>query len=695
MSCQLPVPHWTNKQRVGLLSAIENVADGYIILDFGDILPVHPAETAYYLIYTSSNLQNISDVPAFIATSNRVLLPPEVISLSQNIIVRAAQLGIADDISVANLIEVNDSVYVYPGSAALLSSLGVSDGYIALDSFIGYPDSGYLQIEDEIIKYSEIVEVDEDHFQFVISDRDPFGCNDIRVHSEGVEVLLFKGFEDQNRIGFKISSACNLPSPKWVGINTSDFGIKRAGDLGLGTSVKVEWYYATPPAGFSKIHYNIYQSTSLANLFKEAPIGVSVSNSNVAIVPDVDPGTNYYYGVKAAYHVEDIDFDGFELKSEDFFSYPDSITLVEGFSADFLGDIEVSNTENVPLVGYIRIGSEIIKYSGKTSNSLNIQQRDVFSIGTKEEHPSGTDIYFFKGIEDSNSRFYRVVSSWGLTESSPQLPLPDGYNEYLADGYNGAAFNQDEDGYRSIHEDIVNEDHSNHEDENADFPTYPFCGYRQSNPVKLYSQEQCGTYHGGRRWSIIPGVNNGNPVQVSGGVDVFGSSQNREELILSVTGEPFVLLRRKTTGKKCPRLSIRSEHPHSRCFQCFGTGFLGGYERYFNEREIQAGVENVNGFVNMRVSPYNNDLELTADRGLAQVDVIDAWTTSIPIIKDRDIMVRFMLDNSTGLYVEDFRYEVQVVNRNKLFFGKDGKQSVQMRKMDKTREQYKINIEVV
>lgn len=54
MTCQLPTPIWTQPNRVGLKSAVQNVADGYINLEFEAARAVAPADSFYYLIYTSS-----------------------------------------------------------------------------------------------------------------------------------------------------------------------------------------------------------------------------------------------------------------------------------------------------------------------------------------------------------------------------------------------------------------------------------------------------------------------------------------------------------------------------------------------------------------------------------------------------------------------------------------------------------------
>jgi hypothetical protein len=699
MVCQLPAPLWINNQQTGLLSAVENVVDGYIVLNIAESMPVDPAIFDYYLIYFSSSLSNLFDAPKLITTENTVSVPNTILSLNQYIAVRVAQQGVSRNITSPNMINAGVDLVSFPADTNLINPLNPGDSHVVVDSAAGYPrEDGYLLVDDEIILYSNIIDGYDGYTGFLIESRDPYGCNTIAIHLDGYSSIeLFKGFEDLNTKGFKARGSCNLPSISWA--DPYQIGIRRVEDLGIGTSVKVQWYDAKAPAGFSRIYFNVYQGRSLGSLFNMIPIGVATSPNLEGIVPNVSPGFSYYYGVKATYQIQDLQLFGFDQLSATLFSYPDPVEVNEPdgyyFTTQNNGPLVVSSTTGFPLQGFLNIGKEVLQYSSITATSFNIIGRDLFTIGLVEDYPNGEAVVFFKGIQDGNQRFFRVIPSWDAARDVPLMPLPDGYNGIPADGYGGLSYNQDEDGYRSVRDDIVTEDHSEFEEDNSDFDTFPFCGYRASNPVDLYSRNQCGTYHGGRTMQSISGVNDGDPVEVAGGVDIFEGSQQRAEVILSVTGEAFILLRRKTTGRKCPRLSIRSEHPHARCLTCYGTTFLGGYDRFFNTREIQPAEPNTNGFVPMRVSPYNNDLELTLDRGLAQVDQLEAWTISVPIIKDRDILIRYILDESTGLYMEEFRYEVLHVNRNKLFFGKDAKQTVTMRKLDKTREQYKIPVPLV
>jgi len=690
----LPTPAWTNLNQIGMKSAVENIADGYISLEFADANPVFPATSIYYLIYAASSVADLFLAPKMIATSSSVSVPPHLLSLNNYVAVQVAQLGIASNINLS-MTQVSDNLYIYPASTVLVEPLTELSEYVSAEGSAGFPtEDGYLKIGNDIILYSSIEDSIDGYQNFIISDRDPFGSGEVNSYAIGTEVGLFKGANETNELRFKVAGSCGLSTPVWEDKFVS--GVRLVEDLGIGTSIRLKWYDAKVPLGFSRVYYNIYQSTSLQTLFASRPRGFSIGSE--AIVPYLTPGKSYYYGVRAFYQLSNLQVNEFNQLGSGFYAYPDA-TKISGVDGHFypgqLGALPVLTTEGFPSQGYLKIGSEILQYSSITETSFNVSHRDLFSFGFVSDYANETLVVFFKGIEDGNSKFYRTTPSWDGAVNIPQMPLPDGYNGIPSDGYNGAAYNQDSDGYRNVLEDIITEDHSAFEAANEDFEQFPYCGFRTPNFVKLHSSEQCGTYQGGRRMQIIPGVNGGRPVPIAGGLNIFEAAQQRSEVILGLTGECFSLLTRKTTGKKCPRLSIRSEHPHARCGTCFGTTFLGGYDRFVNQRELRPGEINPNGFISMRVSPYANDLELTADRGLAQIDTVEAWTIAVPIIKDRDILIRYVYDEQLSVYKEDYRYEVLNVTRSKLFFGKDGKQQVSMRKIDKTRDIYKYKVTLV
>ena len=75
------------------------------------------------------------------------------------------------------------------------------------------------------------------------------------------------------------------------------------------------------------------------------------------------------------------------------------------------------------------------------------------------------------------------------------------------------------------------------------------------------------------------------------------------------------------------------------------------------------GTNNFLQLILIRVYPFTDDLEIKGSQGLIQPVEQNAWTITFPTLKDRDMIIRFTEDG-----IEEFRYEVLNVTRNKLFF---------------------------
>jgi hypothetical protein len=681
MVCFLPAPVWEDSTRPGLHSATENLADDTIVLSWGPALPVFPATEVHYLVFYSSTLDDLYDAPKLITTDTTAAIPKTVANLTQYFGVRASQLGIANPIDETNLSEVNTGVYTFAAPTNLRLDLGIADGYIAVDSTAGFPDNdGYVKVEDEVILYSDTTTYMGGP-AFVISDRDPFNCNDVTTHTADgyLQVELFEGFSERNQIKFKAVEACGLPRPSWDFFK--EVGIQELTDLGIGTAVKLAWGFASVPEGFSDLYFNVYRGSSLYSLTIGQPLGITQNRE--VIDPNLHPGDGYYYAVRASYFLNNLALTEFDNISDGFYAYPPTTTVdeIDGyFTSDQTGTFEVASTQGYPNSGILKIGAEALTYDSKTSTTFNVTERDTFGTERVEDYPNGTEVEFFKGVEDTNGTFYRTTASWDSHTTPIQMPLIPG------DGYDGYQYLQDTDGYRNFPFDHVNEDHTTFEGNNDDVPQQSYCGFRAETFVDLYQKSRCGTFQGGsNRMQVIPGVNGGNPVRIGGGIDVFEANLQREEFLVGLTGEPFILLRRKTTGKVCPRVSHRHEHPHARCGLCFGTDFMGGYDRYVNTREIRPGEENPNGFIQMRVQPYADKAPLKQDLGLDVSDVLlETWTLPIPTVKVRDILIRYTSDIEFGALEEDFRYEVVNVQRNKLLFGKEGAQKITLKRLPKT-----------
>lgn len=676
MVCNLATPQWENPRRKGLQAAVEVPAENSIALSWGDAIPVAPGELVQYIIYYSEERSNLFLEPKAFSEGRTATIPVSLAADGYFFAVRASQMGIASISSDLSSIAINETAFSFPN----ITNLGAgyfNGSHVYVDSIDGFPlHDGYLEIEDEVIFYSNAIDgytidgYDGYAGAFEVSDRDPFGCNTIVNHAIDTVVRLFKGFEEANETGFQNEDICALQSPVWADIISP--GIKSASDLGVGTSVRLRWDPATTPAGMSDTYYNVYCASSTDTLF-DYPFGIT--QELTVIVPNLQPGDGYYFGVRATYFHQDISITGLETLSENFYKYP-VVAYVDEFDGyytiDESGPLLTTTTNTFASSGVLKVGSEFLEYSSSTISTFIISQRDVFNRGRQATHANGTEIRMFKGIEDSNSVWYRSTPTWeGNGISSPQLP---------SDGYSEANSMQDSDGYRVWKVDNLNENHELYEEGHADTLPQPSCGYRSTNYVALWTRNACGTYAGGR------------PDGFAGGININESNLQREEFLLAHSGEPVILLRQKTTGKQCPAYSLRGEHSAERCGLCFGTKIVGGYDKYFHTRRYQPDIENPTGLFNIRVGAYKNDLPLKADSGLSQVDELSIWLPGLPFIKKRDIIIRYIRDEFQTLIEEEFRYEVTSVTRGKIILGFDGKQNAEMRKLDKTHSIYQFPV---
>jgi intein/homing endonuclease len=111
---------------------------------------------------------------------------------------------------------------------------------------------------------------------------------------------------------------------------------------------------------------------------------------------------------------------------------------------------------------------------------------------------------------------------------------------------------------------------------------------------------------------------------------------------------------------------------------CTGTGFVVGYEQYFNPRRSD-------GRILVRFEPAPDDLKLDV-AGLESELIVPCWTLVAPTVKDRDVLRRYNQDGS-----REFAYEILHVTRNKLFYGFDGVQKFTAQRIRKTDPVYQVS----
>ena len=112
---------------------------------------------------------------------------------------------------------------------------------------------------------------------------------------------------------------------------------------------------------------------------------------------------------------------------------------------------------------------------------------------------------------------------------------------------------------------------------------------------------------------------------------------------------------------------------------CYGVGFVPGYIPYVNDSEPL-------GRIFIRVDPYVEQVDLK-EQGWFQEVTLNAWTTSAPTVRQRDIIIVYNADDGS----EEFRYELLNVTRNDIFQGAQGSQKFSMKRIDPALNIYKYN----
>jgi hypothetical protein len=230
------------------------------------------------------------------------------------------------------------------------------------------------------------------------------------------------------------------------------------------------------------------------------------------------------------------------------------------------------------------------------------------------------------------------------------------------------------DGYHQKTADLLTTDLSVSDAENTNFPAYDFSGYHRTDPVMLLSGACVGSYIGG--YMFCADGYSGVGMQVRG-LNIEDYNNQRQEVLLSTTGEPVVLVQRQWTGITCKCMLPYNEYPENRCKYCYGTGFIVGWHQYFNPRRAD-------GKIMVRFDPAVDDL-IAQDSGLESTMNPTCWTLTVPTLKDRDFLIRFDLGGN-----QEFRYEVLNVTRNKLMFGMEGAQKFAVQRIRKTDPFYQV-----
>jgi len=276
----------------------------------------------------------------------------------------------------------------------------------------------------------------------------------------------------------------------------------------------------------------------------------------------------------------------------------------------------------------------------------------------------------FVDLGGSDQFFYKIafeLSRWDTNTCQSQIvisPDSDPMSPILIDGVRLVKIV-----YASP---VINDQRTS---ESIPFNTYPYCGYHRFSPHDVFMGRSASPYS--RPNDLARGSDCGGTNLFGGPLSIYDQNIQRQLMLLQVTGESVILLRRKWTGSVCKCMSKTEEHPIKQCPSCFGTGFVGGFDRVFFNEDADSNPE---GRLLLRFSPAVDDLNLGKQAALNVINQPNAWTVAQPIIRDRDILVQFDPVDKTR---EIWRYEVLDVTRNAFMGGVGGAQVMRLQRLDR------------
>lgn len=469
---------------------------------------------------------------------------------------------------------------------------------------------------------------------------------------------------------------CDIPKPFYLPWTRP--GIKVVNSCGDGYTMLFEWHRAfAEPNGYS-IAYNVYYSTVPFNIetefiptISEGPKYVSTNNETLTgKIVDFTPGDTYYFVVRATQYDPDwyditslpqdpsqIDKETFQQADPNMYLYPETLLASDINETDTT--IPITDIDLFPDRGVLQIGQELVRYTSRdiSLGTVGGVERGFFETEARSHDTDGYDGYedqdpvvrFWKGIEHHN--LYIIQEQSTFNHPKEVYTIPDGYREMNREGVLGGDYDQND-------------------MDREDFPPYDFVGWRRTDPKRLFIGSCVDSYIGGENF-CADGYNGLN--QQIRGIPLFEQADRLQEALLEQlgTGETCVLLRRLWKGITCSCYEPNQEYPDPRCPRCFGTGYVTGYEQYYNPRRKDSRIL-------VRFGPATEDIKML-DSGLENYIIYPCWTLTYPTLEERDILIRFNPDGT-----EEFRYEIMDVERNKLLFGQTGKQNFKAQRIRKT-----------
>jgi hypothetical protein len=444
-------------------------------------------------------------------------------------------------------------------------------------------------------------------------------------------------------------------------------GLDKVTSLGDGYTINMAWFQAYPDNVANKIAYHLYYSTAKDKVFSEGVKFVVVDGTTSANIIDLTPGQDYWFSMRPLeYNVSFSSYlSNLPIAHDNVRFYPSSILRFDISASSLI--IPLLDVDGFSAPGIIKVGVELIQYLAVDTVNKNLI---VPSVNGRGFNFTPVTMHTVSGSDGYNA-WSPIISGFVIEEDNGWDNIYACQSRFEYPHFPFTLI----DGYHQVVKDVLSTDLSGADAANITFPPYDFSGYHRTDPVQLLNGTCVGSYIGGEMGCID---SNGN-FNIYRGFSLQDQNTQRQDLLLSMTGRPAVLIRRVQTGITCSCYLTSSEYPDDRCPFCYGTKFVFGYEQYFNPRMSD-------GRIQIRTGPTEENLKMY-EAGMESEYPLDVWSLTVPTIKTRDVLVLFDQNDN-----EEFRYEVAGVTRNNTINGLDGGQHLKTFRIRKFDPAYQIRI---
>jgi len=506
-------------------------------------------------------------------------------------------------------------------SAESISSIKINGYSVITNGIVDDFFSNNISISNE-----SFLKVDIDHPEFFKSGK--YTLEYTIKNSSGSRLL------DKIKFDIKLRSPILpsvFPQARFEGFN---LGLDTVTSNGDGSSATLEWHKFLSRYNKSEVFSLIYVNEDRLSVFDSDPSYITPPGVATANIEGLTTGRATSVAVRGMEAFKGVfDLSGMQTNNSGVYLFPEETFLSEPLLSTSL-EIFADSTLGYPSKGLLVINSsEVVRYSSKTDSSFIVTASGRGLNNTSAvTHPSTATIKLFYKCQDKNTNIGVVTASYTMGEDFDRQ-----------DNMVGTAIT-----------DLTTDD-------KRFFQGFDYCGYHQALPnLILEGKDECGSYLGGE-------------FNKQRGFNIFDRVQSRNEVLLEQVGEPIILLKRKWSGQNCDCMDSRRQHPRDKtCSRCFGTGFLGGFDQFSNNRRND-------GRVLVRFKETKHDLSLTNNKHLNVVMDPQCWTLPLPSIRDRDIIVRF------GFLGEvEYMYEVLDVTKERFVYKHYGRQNLSLKRLDKT-----------